>query len=78
MTEIQERLEYLRSQIEDECISYAELIELQGLAKFIDSGDVQLLEWAGVPEFDRCPETDDFQHQVTDGSCDQCGAKNFD
>lgn len=23
-----------------------------------------------------CPETDDGLHQVTSGSCDQCGAKN--
>lgn len=53
MTEIQERLEYLRSQINAECISYGEIAELQGYAEdgHIDSGDVQLLEWAGVPEF---------------------------
>lgn len=24
-----------------------------------------------------CPESPDHRHQVTDGSCDQCGAKNF-
>lgn len=46
-----ERLEYLRSQINAERISTAELIELQGMVEHIDSGDVQLLEWAGVPEF---------------------------
>lgn len=45
------RLEYLRSQIDKECISQGELLELQGLADFIEPGDVQLLEWAGVPEF---------------------------
>jgi hypothetical protein len=45
------RLEYLRSRIEAESISTYELIELQGLTEYIDSGDVQLLEWAGVPEF---------------------------
>lgn len=48
---VQERLEYLRSQIEAECISYSEISELQGLAEHIQPGDVVLLEWAGVPEF---------------------------
>lgn len=52
------RLEYLRSQIEAEQISTAELIELQGLADRIDRGDNLLLEWAGVPEF---PEDDEQQ-----------------
>lgn len=47
-----ERLEYLRGEIEAERISYGEIAELQGLAAFIDPGDVQLLQWAGVPEFD--------------------------
>lgn len=44
------RLEYLREQIEKECISYGEIAELQGLAEYIDDGDVVLLEWAGVEE----------------------------
>jgi hypothetical protein len=48
---IRERLEYLRSQIEAECISYGEIAELQDLAEYIDDGDVLLLQWAGVPEF---------------------------
>lgn len=26
---------------------------------------------------DPCPESPDGRHQVTSGSCDQCGAKNF-
>ena len=46
------RLEYLRGQIEAEAISYGEIVELQSLAPHIDRGDVQLLEWAGVPEFE--------------------------
>jgi hypothetical protein len=46
-----ERLEYLRSQIQAESISYGEIAELQGLAEHIDPSDVELLEWAGVPEF---------------------------
>lgn len=49
--EIRERLEYLRGCIDAESISWGELAELQGLAEHIDPGDVQLLEWAGVPEF---------------------------
>lgn len=44
------RLEYLRSQIEAERISYEEVAELQELAKYIDKDDTLLLEWAGIPE----------------------------
>ena len=44
------RLEYLRDQINSESISYGEIAELESLKEYIDSGDVQLLEWAGVPE----------------------------
>ena len=47
-----DRLEYLRGEIRAERISYGELHELQGLAHLIDPGDVELLEWAGVPEFE--------------------------
>lgn len=50
------RLEYLRSQIEAERISYYEIAELAGLAEYIDTADTLLLEWAGVPEF---PEDDE-------------------
>ena len=46
-----ERLEYLRGEIRAERISYGEIAELQSLAEHIDPGDVELLEWAGVPEF---------------------------
>ena len=45
-----QRLEYLRGEIEAERISYGEISELQDLAKYIEPGDTQLLEWAGVPE----------------------------
>jgi len=51
MKHIKERLEYLRKQIINESMSYLELAELQSLAEYIEPGDVQLLEWAGVPEF---------------------------
>lgn len=50
------RLEYLRSQINAEKISTYELMELEGLVEYIEPGDVQLLEWAGVPEFEEEPE----------------------
>jgi hypothetical protein len=46
----EERLEYLRKQIENENISQGEILELQSLAKYIKKGDVQLAEWAGIPE----------------------------
>lgn len=51
MSEIAERLEYLRRELRAERISMGELIELQGLADHIQPGDVELLEAAGVPEF---------------------------
>jgi hypothetical protein len=57
-TTITERLEYLRGQLRDECISYGELAELHGLASHITPGDVELLEAAGVPEFDDEPTTE--------------------
>jgi len=48
---IKQRLEYLRGEIKKECISYGEIVELQGLKEHIEEGDVELLQWAGVPEF---------------------------
>lgn len=44
------RLEYLRCEIRAERISYGEIAELQDLAAFIGSDDVELLQWAGVAE----------------------------
>lgn len=44
------RLEYLRGELRAERISCEELAELQSLVEFIDPGDVELLEAAGVPE----------------------------
>src|SRR6058998_2865504 len=65
-TDIEQRLEELRAVIRDECISWGELFELQGLAAHIDPDDVELLEWAGVPEF---PEDVDHGHCVEMGEC---------
>jgi hypothetical protein len=50
---IKQRIEELRVEIQNERISYGEIFELQSLAKHIDKGDVQLLEWAGVKEKQR-------------------------
>jgi hypothetical protein len=46
-----ERLEYLRGELRAERLSWSELAELQDLAEFVEPGDVELLEAAGVPEF---------------------------
>jgi len=50
MENAKERLEYLRIELRNERISYDELVELQSLIKYIDNGDIELLEAAGVPE----------------------------
>lgn len=49
--QIQDRLEYLRGEIEAERISQGEILELISLKKYIEPGDALLLEWAGVPEY---------------------------
>ena len=46
-----DRLEAIRAAIRAERVSYGEIFELQSLANEIDSGDVELLQWAGVSEF---------------------------
>lgn len=47
------RLEYLKQQIEQERISWAEILELQGYgeAGLIPEHETVLREWAGIPEF---------------------------
>lgn len=49
---IKQRLEELRKELRAERISTGELLELQSLIPYIDKGDVELLEAAGVPEFE--------------------------
>jgi hypothetical protein len=49
---IKRRLEEIRAEIRAERISYSEIIELQALAAHIEPGDPELLEWAGVPEYE--------------------------
>lgn len=56
-----ERLEYLRGELRGECISQMELMELTSLIPFIEAGDVELLEPAGVPE---SPDGYDFTLSV--------------
>ena len=52
MSNVTERLEYLRGEIEAERISMGEVEELQNLAAdgLIPDHDLVLLQWANVPE----------------------------
>lgn len=45
------RIEELRAILRNEDMSYEELHELQNMTEFIEDGDVEMLEAAGVPEF---------------------------
>jgi hypothetical protein len=45
-------LEELRQEIRQGTISYGEIVELHSLKKYIEEGDVEMLEWAGVNEFE--------------------------
>ena len=49
---IKKQLESIRKSIQNENVSYAELAELQSLSKYIDPNDIELREWAGIPEFE--------------------------
>ena len=44
------KLAEIRKEIINETVSTGELLELQSLSKYIDKGDVLLLEWEGVNE----------------------------
>lgn len=57
---IKTRLETLRQEIRLERISTGEIIELQGYVEHIDKDDVELLQWAGVPEVEE--EIDLFEN----------------
>lgn len=48
---IKNRLEYLRGELRAERISYEEILELETLVPYMESGDTELLEAAGVPEY---------------------------
>lgn len=42
---ITERLKYLREEIRQERISYGEIAELQSYIEYIDTDDIELLQW---------------------------------
>ena len=71
-----ERLEELRAAIRAENISYGEIAELQGLAEHIAPDDVELLEWAGVPEYQT--ETVSVEYAVTLGVSEDSPAPTED
>lgn len=48
--EAKKMLEYIRGEIQAERVSMGELASLVDLIPYIEAGDVELLEWAGVPE----------------------------
>lgn len=52
-----DRLERIRESLRRQNISYGELHELQAMTRFIDPGDLELLEAAGVPEHNSDSET---------------------
>lgn len=47
---IKNRLEYLRQELKNECISYGELIELENLKDYIEEGDIELLQAINIEE----------------------------
>lgn len=50
---VEQKLDHLREQIENECISYFELAELEDLGDqgLIPDHELELRQWAGLPEF---------------------------
>lgn len=74
-------LEGIREAIRAENVSYGELYDLQCLAEHIDPSDVELLEWAGVPEFPEFEaadqplwENDEAQFARLIAEMEACGA----
>lgn len=67
--EVKNRLEKLRKILREESISIGELLELQSLSEYIDKGDVELLEAAGVPEFEEeLPSEDTYYIEFLNAS----------
>jgi len=64
--EAKQRLEELRAEIQSEHISTGELLELQSLISYIEPGDVELLEWAGVGEEQLTEENIDIALKYTE------------
>lgn len=61
-SDAKKRLEELRKELRAESISYGELAELQSLIPYIEPGDNELLEAAGVPEKHAIQRSDDQTH----------------
>jgi hypothetical protein len=66
MSTEKKRLEYLRTELRSERISYGELIELQSLAEHIEDNGVELLEAAGVPENWTVEKKDEIERILID------------
>lgn len=73
-----ERLASIRQSIEDESVSYGEIAELQSLVEHIDPGDILLLQWAGVPEFEEEHEGFDPSHGKDCEECLRIAEANYD
>ena len=50
MNNIKKRLKEIKKEIENESISYSEIVELESLKEYIDKDDILLLQWANVDE----------------------------
>lgn len=80
--EIKNRLEYFRKLVRSEetpplyDMSYGEIAELQDLADYIELGDVELLEAAGIPEYEYgyCG-CDDNTSLIAGETCEECGQR---
>ena len=59
-----ERLEEIRVELDNESISYGELVELEELTEYIEEGDIQLLQAAGVPEFEEVVSMSEEQIEI--------------
>jgi hypothetical protein len=70
-----ERLEDLRFAIHEQDISMGELAELADLAPYIHESDVELLQWAGVPEFATVYDPDGEERTVSGAAAAAMGRK---
>lgn len=73
------RIEEIRRAIRNENVSYGEIVELESLKKYIDKGDIELLQWAGITEIPRlcldCLEEMEIETDIK--LCQKC-MKNYD
>lgn len=71
------RLEELRRAIHEENISYGEIAELQSLTEFIEEGDIELLEWAGVPEASNLSKGRRLAIRILESIAERIGNEDF-